>query len=992
MRVAIVSQGMDFVLPPEQTSVGVCTYGLARHLAASHEVIAFMSAKGDAPPDSVVDGARFRSIPSSRIDRLAARAYPRVSRLLGRLPGHRLEKPFSASLWCSPIYTWRVARGLRRERPDVIHIQQAVQFAPVCRILNPKSIIVAHRHALWDDAAGRSATLRYLRSVHVNTCVSGYIADDFRNAFPDFPGLVDTIYNGVEEDQEETDPTGEHRSKTVLFAGHLSPHKGVHNAILAFADVAANHPDFSLEIVGPPGAYALNEVVVRGDTESRDLLLPFYTEDGRWLSKHEATVRYTNFLHSCVPATLADRVRFVGHLPHDEVRRRMREATIFIFPSLYREGFGMPPVEAMACGTPVVATRAGAVSETVTDGVTGYLVDRGDVGALADRLDRLLSDEGLRARMGTAAREDAIRRFSWTAVARQAERIYEQAVAEGPRLGRRSRLAAPRRPAVSPELADPGHLGESPSQEQESTSHSNPEVPDRATGRLDFPNRFARSVFATYGATLVTGLSTLLVTPLLLHYLGTSDYAVWALAVVLTGYVNLSDLGISNATTKLVAEQAAANPDQITNAVSTNFFALCALSIVAIIAGLGLSIAAPHFLILPRGVRSDAVITIAILAASVGLTLPVGAYYGVLSGLQRYDLIAVCNSVGGFLRVVATVLVLLAGGGLIDLALTVSAVGVVSTLLPAVLVHRIVPGLHVRLRHAERARLRRTISLSIGYMAQSLSAVIGLDIDLLVVGVLIGVKGVALYSVGATFGLVADKAVGPLQQVFFPHASAVSVGPDATSRLRGVLIDGTRMVLALAMPVSLFLIFLASPAIHAWVGPGYGVSAQVVVVIGFTTIFSSMNSAAWQLIAGLGRVRLAALISIADALVNLVVSISLAKLLGPVGVALGTLVGVIVVNLPLIISFTVRIVDVSVLTLVRRALVPHLVPTLVTAALLAGAYVVIPGAILPVVLAAAGAFLVYQGVYLRWGALPEERAQLSLMLSNTWKVVLRRTS
>jgi len=519
-----------------------------------------------------------------------------------------------------------------------------------------------------------------------------------------------------------------------------------------------------------------------------------------------------------------------------------------------------------------------------------------------------------------------------------------------------------------------------------------PPVAQPATGQLDLPKRFARSVFATYGATLVTGLATLLVTPLLLHRLGTTEYAVWALAMVITGYLNLSDLGISNATTKLVAEQSEANPDQLVNAVSTSFFALCALSILALAFGLGLSFAAPHFLTLPQGQRGNAAVTFAIMAVAVGLSLPAGAYYGVLSGLQRYDLIAVCNSATGVARVASSALVLLAGGGLIELAVTVGAVNLAMTILPAVLAHRIVPGLKVRPRHAEWARLRRTIGLSIGYMVQTLSRVLGTDIDLIVVGVLIGVKGVAFYSIGATFGMLADKAVGPLQQLFFPHASAVSAGPDPASRLRAILLDGTRAVLALAMPISLFLIFFSSQAIHAWVGPGYGVSAQVVVVIGFTTIFSSMNSAAWQLIAGTGRVRLAGSISIADAVVNLAVSISLAKVLGPVGVALGTLASTTVVNLPLILGYTMRVVGVDFPKLVRRVFVPHLVPTLVTAAVLAGITKLVPGSILPVVAVAAGAFLLYEGVYLRWGAVPEERAQLSLTLSRTWKGVRRATS
>lgn len=75
----------------------------------------------------------------------------------------------------------------------------------------------------------------------------------------------------------------------------------------------------------------------------------------------------------------------------------------------------MPPVEAMACGTPVVATRSGAVVETVVDGVTGCLVGKGDTDALASAIARLLADDELRAAMGAEARRQALERFSWGA-------------------------------------------------------------------------------------------------------------------------------------------------------------------------------------------------------------------------------------------------------------------------------------------------------------------------------------------------------------------------------------------------------------------------------------------------------------------------------------------------------------------------------------------------------------------------------------------------
>lgn len=84
----------------------------------------------------------------------------------------------------------------------------------------------------------------------------------------------------------------------------------------------------------------------------------------------------------------------------------------------------MPPVEAMAAGRPVVASRAGALPETVRDGRTGFLVERGAVAPLADALDRLLADPATRRAMGAAGRQHAFDHFRWESVADRLLDLY----------------------------------------------------------------------------------------------------------------------------------------------------------------------------------------------------------------------------------------------------------------------------------------------------------------------------------------------------------------------------------------------------------------------------------------------------------------------------------------------------------------------------------------------------------------------------------------
>jgi glycosyltransferase involved in cell wall biosynthesis len=110
-------------------------------------------------------------------------------------------------------------------------------------------------------------------------------------------------------------------------------------------------------------------------------------------------------------------VRCVTGISDDELARNYAQAQVAVVPSLY-EGFSLPAIEAMACGVSLVATTGGALPEVVgTDGVTGLLVPPDDPGALAGAIGRLLDDEDLRRRLGSAGRERVLGRFTWQVTA-----------------------------------------------------------------------------------------------------------------------------------------------------------------------------------------------------------------------------------------------------------------------------------------------------------------------------------------------------------------------------------------------------------------------------------------------------------------------------------------------------------------------------------------------------------------------------------------------
>jgi glycosyltransferase involved in cell wall biosynthesis len=120
-------------------------------------------------------------------------------------------------------------------------------------------------------------------------------------------------------------------------------------------------------------------------------------------------------------------VRFVSGLSDAELVHELRSAQVAVVPSLY-EGFSLPAVEAMACGTPLVATTGGALPEVVgSDGETALLVPPADAGALAAAIGRLLHDADLSSRLSVAGRERVLSRFTWRAAAEATVERYRAA-------------------------------------------------------------------------------------------------------------------------------------------------------------------------------------------------------------------------------------------------------------------------------------------------------------------------------------------------------------------------------------------------------------------------------------------------------------------------------------------------------------------------------------------------------------------------------------
>ncbi|MHC3467560.1 glycogen synthase [Streptomyces sp. 7R007] len=237
--------------------------------------------------------------------------------------------------------------------------------------------------------------------------VSGAMREDILGCYPALdPARVHVVHNGIDTSlyrpdhgTDVLDRIGLDRGRPyILFVGRITRQKGVPHLLRAVRDI-----DPGAQVVLCAGAPDTPEI----DQEFRDL----YEE----LSRVREGVHW-------IPQML----------PRPEVIQLLTHAAAFVCPSVY-EPLGIVNLEAMACGTPVVASRVGGIPEVVDDGKTGVLVTLDDdfEAGLARALDSVLGDPEAARRMGEAGRERAVGEFGWDAVARRTVRLYEEILKDG---------------------------------------------------------------------------------------------------------------------------------------------------------------------------------------------------------------------------------------------------------------------------------------------------------------------------------------------------------------------------------------------------------------------------------------------------------------------------------------------------------------------------------------------------------------------------------
>jgi glycosyltransferase involved in cell wall biosynthesis len=266
-------------------------------------------------------------------------------------------------------------------------------------------------------------TKRVLRGAERIFAVSNFTKTEIEKLFSIPPGRIEVIYNAIDErllhghtNPQERQLIAERYQVAypfLLYAGRISPHKNVVRMIEAFSALKAElekdkvFPDLKLIIIGDD---------VSGNPDLR---------------------------RTVIRSGVQNDVRFLGFVPIEVLRIFYDTAKVFVFPSLY-EGFGLPPLEAMAHGTPVVTSNVSSLPEVV--GNAAVLVHPENVFEIMRALHRVLLDQSLREKMKERSYKQAAK-FSWEKSVRRIMNAYREVLSD-------ARPPAP--PAISPSKSTAG--------------------------------------------------------------------------------------------------------------------------------------------------------------------------------------------------------------------------------------------------------------------------------------------------------------------------------------------------------------------------------------------------------------------------------------------------------------------------------------------------------------------------------------------------------
>jgi len=408
--------------------------------------------------------------------------------------------------------------------------------------------------------------------------------------------------------------------------------------------------------------------------------------------------------------------------------------------------------------------------------------------------------------------------------------------------------------------------------------------------------------------------------PYLIRALGDARYGVWCVVESILAYFTLFDLGIAACLVRYVARFHATEERVELNKLVSSCLAVFSIAMLAV-----LVVGAPLVPVIGPGLErklgepGDVPAFMLLMLANLAVTLPLSVFPTILDGLQRFGAKSAVRLIFLAIRVSGIVYVMETQPGLFPLAVVYTVVNLLEHAAYGVLAFRFLPGLRIGTTHIDRETLRRVRGYSIDAFLAMLAGRITVQTGAIVVGGFLSVAAAAHYAIAARLVELAKNLLRSVTTTLTPAVSEREAKGDLDG-VRRVLLDGTRWVLYLVLPIHLGLLFFGSAFLARWIGGTQYAEwcFPATAILSATLTIGVAQSVASRILYGLGTIRLFARLALVEAALNLGLSLALVGPFGLEGVALAVALPNVLFCL-FAIGYACRVLDVSAVRYVRTA-------------------------------------------------------------------------
>ncbi len=421
--------------------------------------------------------------------------------------------------------------------------------------------------------------------------------------------------------------------------------------------------------------------------------------------------------------------------------------------------------------------------------------------------------------------------------------------------------------------------------------------------------------------------------PFTIHYIGIDDYGIYLLVGALVGYFGLLDLGFGQALIKYVAQfNAVDDKESINKMVNSTYIFFLVIGIIICCSTLIIG----YFYVELFNVPSDQIDKARLIAYLVAIgaltSWPIKSFGTVLLGMQRYDINTYLGFMTSTANAVVTIILLISGYGIIELVLWGIIVGSIGQVISIIIISRLYPFITISRKYMTKETLQKILKFSSAVFIIQFSVLVILGTDRILIGAFVSVGAITLYAVARKLHDLVMTIPRLMTSAILPAASEMAA-LEQKEMLEKLIIKGGKYSCAAIFSFATVIFVLADPIIRYWMGSEEFMGMVIVTQVFVFYWFFNVGGMTESVLLAKEKFKPILTFTILNMVLNLIISVVLVSHIGIMGVVLGTVLPMMVL-MPVYISWSFRILDISVVKYVKEALIPNYPLAIITGFLL----------------------------------------------------------